>query len=152
MAQEDKMIDYLSKEIETQTNVLMKFREKVSFAVFVNPLVVVVPLWGKGLPQIRWDDLSRYAWIGIALSLVLVMLSYLVLGVAYSLIEIQIWRQCNKWRERVSEISMGHDKGFKYDDLSYPARIKRAYLWVYGALLLGFIAALNIVMILRPYS
>jgi len=54
MAHEEKLIDYLSKEIETQTNSLMAFRERVNFAVFIGPFVLLgATLYGKGIPRIN---------------------------------------------------------------------------------------------------
>src|SRR5690349_24087169 len=105
MAHEEKLIEYLSKEIETQTNNLMSFRERINFAVFIGPFVLLgATLYGKGLSHVNWAGMSLVAWIVLAISFVGVILSYLTMGVACSLIEVHIWQQCNKWRERIAEI------------------------------------------------
>ena len=44
MAHEAELIDYLSKEIETQTTSLMTFRARINLAVFVGPFVLMASL------------------------------------------------------------------------------------------------------------
>jgi len=153
MAQEDKLIDYLSKEIETQTNNLMAFRERINFAVFIGPFVLLgATLYGKGLPHVHWGEVSAKAWTGITLSFAGLVLSYLTMGIACSLIEVHIWKQCNKWRERIAEISSGHNTGFTLEQLKFEHRIKRGYLWVYLAMLVAFGSAITLVLILQAYT
>jgi len=153
MAYEDKLIDYLSKEIETQTNSLMTFRERINFAVFIGPFVLLgATLYGKGIPRIHLDALTQNAKIGLALSFTGVVLSYLTMGIACSLIEVHIWKQCNKWRERIAEISAGDNKGFTLDQLEFKPRIKRGYAWVYGAMIVAFGSAITSVLILQAYT
>lgn len=150
---EDKLIEYLSKEIETQTNNLMAFRERINFAVFIGPFVLLgATLYGKGLPNVSWGAVSERAWVGISLGLVGLILSYLTMGIACSLIEVHIWKQCNKWRERIAEISRGHDSGFTLEQLQFNHRIKRGYLWVYLAMVVAFVSAIALVLILQSYS
>ena|SRR5205085_1029326 len=150
MAHEDKLIDYLSKEIETQTNNLMTFRERINFAVFIGPFVLLgATLYGKGIPRINWGDLTLTAKVGLCISFVGVILSYLTLGVACSLIETHIWKQCNKWRERIAEISTGHNKGFTLEQLDFKERLERGYRWVYGAMIVAFGCAITLILILQ---
>jgi hypothetical protein len=153
MAQEDKLIDYLSKEIETQTNNLMTFRERINFAVFIGPFVLLgATLYGKGLPYVHWGAITGKAWTGLTLSFVGLVLSYLTMGIACSLIEVHIWKQCNKWRERIAEISSGHNTGFTLEQLKFEHRIKRGYLWVYLAMIIAFGSAITLVLILQANS
>jgi hypothetical protein len=153
MAHEDKLIDYLSREIETQTNNLMAFRERINFAVFIGPFVLLgATLYGKGLPHVHWSEVTVRAWVGIAVSFVFVMLSYLTLGIACSLIEVHIWKQCNKLRERIAEISSGHNTGFTLAQLKFEHRIKRGYLWVYLAMVIAFGGAITLALILQTYT
>lgn len=87
MSLEEKMVDYLSKEIETQTNNLMSFRERINFAVFIGPFVLLgATLYGNGIPHIRCYAFTQRAKIGIAVALLGVVLSYLTMGIACSLI------------------------------------------------------------------
>jgi hypothetical protein len=149
MAHEDKLIDYLSKEIETQSNNLMAFRERINFAVFIGPFVLLgATLYGKGLPHVNWGGVTRKAWIGLVLSSLGVILSYLTLGSVCCLIEIHIWRQCNKWRERIAEISSGLIRGFTPKELEFKEKLKMAYVWVYLAMLIAFGSAMTLVLIL----
>jgi hypothetical protein len=153
MAQEPKLVDYLSKEIETQTKNLMTFRERINFAVFIGPFVLLgATLYGKGIPHINWGGVTSKAWIGLILSFLGVILSYLTMGIACSLIEVHIWDQCNKWRARIAEISSGHDRGFTPKQLEFHQRLRRGYLWVYGAMIVAFGSAITLVLILQAYA
>jgi hypothetical protein len=149
MAHEDRLIDYLSKEIETQSNNLMAFRERINFAVFVGPFVLLgATLYGKGLPHVHWSGFTRRAWIGLVLSSLFVILSYLTLGSVCCLIEIHIWNQCNKWRKRIAEISSGLTRGFTPEELEFKEKLRLAYKWVYLAMLVAFVSAMTVVLIL----
>lgn len=83
MAHEDKLIEYLSKEIETSTKNLIAFRERINFAVFVGPFVLLgATLAGKGIPRINLDVMPFNAKIWLLLLFVVVILSYLTLGIS----------------------------------------------------------------------
>lgn len=149
MAHEDKLIEYLSKEIETQSNNLMTFRERINFAVFIGPFVLLgATLYGKGLPHVNWQGIPRGNWIVIVVSSLGVILSYLTLGSVCCLIEIHIWNQCNRWRERIAEISSGLVWGFTPEKLEFKHRLKVAYRWVYLAMIVAFVSAMVLVLVL----
>ena len=153
MAHEDKLIEYLSKEIETHTNNAMTFRERINFAVFICPFVLLgATLYGKGIPHINWGGLSDKAKWGVVLCVLGVCLSYLTMGIACSLIEVHIWKQCNKWRERIAQISSGHELGFTTAELEFKERLKRGYLWVYLAMVVAFGSAIVLILILENYA
>lgn len=153
MAYEKKLIDYLSKEIETQTNNLMTFRERINFAVFIGPFVLLgATLYGKGIPSIKWGELTPTAEIVLVLSFVGIILSYLTMGISCSLIEAHIWRQCNLWRGLIAEISRGHTEGFTLEQLEFQERLQRGYRWVYGAMIVAFGCAITLVLILQAYA
>ena len=153
MATEDKLIDYLSKEIETQTKSLMTFRERINFAVFIGPFVLLgATLYGNGIvPRINWSGVSRGSWLGLGISFLGVILSYLTMGIACSLIEVHIWEQCNKWRARIAEISCGRETGFTLEELEFKERLKRGYRTVYGAMIVAFGCAIALVLILQAH-
>jgi hypothetical protein len=75
MQLEDKLIEHLSKEIETQTDNLMTFRTRVSFAALIGPFFLLGSLLvaAKRIPK------ARNGW-PIAGGLLLMILSYLTLG------------------------------------------------------------------------
>ncbi|HEY0546705.1 MAG TPA: hypothetical protein VGC91_15105 [Pyrinomonadaceae bacterium] len=153
MAYEEKLISYLSKEIETQTNNLMTFRERINFAVFIGPFVLLgTTLYGKGIPHINWGGLSVGVIICLALSFLGILLSYLTMGIACSLIEVHIWRQCNLWRHLIAEISQGTTIGVRPDQLEFQERLKRGYLWVYSAMIVAFGCAILLVLILQAHT
>ncbi|HSS22332.1 MAG TPA: hypothetical protein VLL54_19830 [Pyrinomonadaceae bacterium] len=153
MAHEEKLLEHLSKEIETEMNNLMKFRERINFAVFVGPFVLLSAiLFGRGFPQVNWGSLSGKAWFGLGISLLLTLLSYLMLGICCSRIEEHMWNYCNKLRERIAEISSGLNCGFTYENLEYKGWIKLGYRYVYGAMLVAFLSAVLLMVILQIHA
>ena len=74
------------------------------------------------------------------------------MGIACSLIEVHIWKQCNKWRERIADISSGHHAGFTVEQLEFEHRIKRGYIWVYLAMIIAFGSAITLVLLLQRYT
>src|SRR5881227_2227157 len=101
MAHEAELIDYLSKEIETQTNNLMTFRARINLAVFVGPFVLMGSLVFR-------NDIPRGIHLWSAKTLIpatLLALIYLTMGWVCCSIETQIWRQCNIWRKLIAELS-----------------------------------------------
>lgn len=154
MANEDKLIDYLSKEIETQSKNLMAFRERINFAVFIGPFVLLgALLYGRGIiPRINWVGLTRAAWIGFVLGLLFAILSYLTLGIACSRIEKHMWDQCNIWRKRIAEISSGHQQAFTFEDLQFEEALVIGYVLVYSAMVIEFGSAIAVVLILQAYA
>jgi hypothetical protein len=135
MAHEDKLIDYLSKEIETQTNNLMTFRARINLAVFVGPFVLM------GSLVIR-NDIPRgiHLWsVKTLLPATVLALIYLTLGWVCGSIEIQIWKKCNEWRKLIAELSSGDTRTVSADQLEFPHRLRMAYLVVYSAMILAFV-------------
>lgn len=153
MAHEEKVIEYLSKEIETQTNNLMTFRQRINFAVFVGPFVLLgATLYGKNISRIHLTAMNRPALVGLFISFVGIILSYLTMGIACSHIERHIWKQCNKWRERIAQISRGHNTGFTPMELDFHEYLERGYLWVYGAMIVAFVCVIALILILQSYT
>jgi len=153
MASEDKLINYLSREIETQSKNLMAFRERINFTVFVGPFVLLgAMLYGGIIPRISWGDLTGAAKLGLFFSLLLAVLSYLTMGIACSRIEKHIWDQCNIWRARIADISSGNKKTLTIEDLHFEEHLTKGYLWVYFAMVIAFVSVIALVLILKPYA
>src|SRR5438128_643104 len=154
MATEDKLIDYLSKEIETQTKSLMTFRERINFAVFIGPFVLLgATLYGNGIvPRINWSGVSRGSWLGLGISFLGVILSYLTMGIACALIEKHMWKQCNTWRTLIAEIIRGCDSGLTADQIGFEEHLIKGYLWVYFAMVIAFGSAITFVLILQAQT
>jgi len=136
MAHEAKLIDYLSKEIMTQTNNLMTFRARINFAVFVGPFVLLgsVLYAAKSVPTIgNW-------WI-FGTGFLFLVLSYLTMGWACASIEIHVWKQCNRWRSLIAEISSGK-KELTPKQVEFDQKLRLGYWVVYGAMTLAFICVL----------
>jgi len=135
MAHEAELIDYLSKEIETQTTSLMTFRARINLAVFVGPFVLMASLVFR-------NDIPRgfHLWSVKTLTPAIVLaLIYLTLGWVCCSIETQIWRQCNIWRKLIAELSSGKDSVKPGQlDFVYP-KLRLAYLVVYSAMILAFV-------------
>lgn len=152
MLNEDKLIDYLTKEIETQSKNLMAFRERINFAVFVGPFVLLgAMLYGGIIPRINFGGLTGNAKIGLAVCLFFALLCYLFMGIACLQIEKHMWDQCNIWRERIAEICSGRNEPFTIKDLGFKEHLTRGYLLVYLVLIIAFASAISVVLILQPY-
>ncbi len=136
MAQEDKLIDYLSKEIETQTNNLMSFRARINLAVFIGPFVLVAALVFR-------NDIPRGINLWSAKTLMagtLLALIYLTLGWVCCSIEAQIWRKCNDCRKLIAELSSEQITSVAPHQLEIKDnKLRRAYLVVYSAMILAFV-------------
>lgn len=136
MPQEDKLIDYLSKEIETHTNNLMTFRARINLAVFVGPFFLVAALlFRNDIPRgiNLWSAKTLIA--GILLGLI-----YLTLGWVCCSIEAQIWRKCNKWRQLIAEITSGSITTVQPSALEIKDnKLRRAYLVVYSLMIVAFV-------------
>jgi hypothetical protein len=154
MTNEDKWIEYLSKEIDAQTKNLMSFRERINFAVFIGPFVLLgALLYGRGvIPRIDWSGLTTMTWVAATLCFLVAILSYLTMGIACALIERHMWEQCNVWRQRIVEINTGRNAPFTFDELKFDQHLLRGYLWVYLAMVLAFGSAISLVLILREHT
>lgn len=152
MAHEEKVIEYLTREIETQTANLMTFRQRINFAVFIGPFVLLgATLYGKGIPRVHLGAMNRLALALLVISFVGIILSYLTMGIACAYIERHMWNQCNKWRDRIAQISRGHNTGFTLKELNFHEYLKYGYLWVYGAMIVAFVCATTLVLILQAH-
>jgi NhaP-type Na+/H+ or K+/H+ antiporter len=153
MAHEDKLIQYLSKEIETQSKNLMTFRERINFALYVGPFVLLgATLYGKNIPRIDFAAMPLKLKIVLALSLAGIILSYLFMGIACSVIEGQMWDQCNKWRDRIWDITTGKS-GFEPEEVQFKRpHITRGYVLVYCAMIVAFMSAIIAIFIFKIYG
>ena len=136
MAQEDKLIDYLSKEIETHTNNLMTFRARINLSVFIGPFALVAALLFR-------NDIPRGINLWSAKTLIagtLLALIYLTLGWVCCSIEAQIWRKCNEWRQLIAGLSSGNITSVKPSELRIKDnKLRRAYLVVYSLMIVAFL-------------
>lgn len=140
MQHEDKLIEYLSKEIETHTNNLMTFRTRVSFAALIGPFFLL----GSLLVAAKHIPKASNGW-RISGGLVLMILSYLTLGWAAGSIERHAWRQCNVWRELIAEICNGNTANVTAKKLEFHEKLRLGYLVSYGAMVLAFGSAVLII-------
>jgi hypothetical protein len=142
MEPEENLIEHLSKEIETHTNNLMTFRERINFAVFAGPFIVFL-LAAKGLPHgLSLDRLTIAACVGLALS-------YVAMGMACATIERHIWKKCNEWRLAIGKIVAGNAAAIKDEDLTFPQKLYYGYLWVYLWMIIAFVCVVRIALHLR---
>lgn len=150
MAYETKLIDHLSKEIQTHTNNLMTFRARINLAIFIGPFLLLgsILFRTQGVPRgISSDVFTIAACIGLAMS-------YFIMGMACYRIEAHTWEQCNKWRALIARLTK---ESYKSDDnpeineknLEFIERLKYGYSVVYGAMIVAFICALQIITHLK---
>jgi hypothetical protein len=133
MVHEKKLIGYLSKEIEAHTNNLMTFRERINFAVFIGPFVLLGALLYSNKHVVG----IKHWWVFL-LALVVMVLSYLTMSRACARIEIQIWDQCNRWRGLIAEISKGNTERVTPDEFKFKHDVGFGYWVVYLAMTVAF--------------
>jgi hypothetical protein len=140
MQPENKLIEHLSKEIETQTDNLMTFRTRVSFAALIGPFFLLGSLLvaAKRIPK------ASNGWL-ITGGLLLMILSYLTLGWAASSIERHTWRQCNVWRGLIAEVFCGNNSNVTAERLRFDEKLRLGYLVSYSAMALAFGSAVLII-------
>ena len=135
---EQQLIEYLSKEIETQSNHLMTFRTRISFVVVAGPFIVTssVLFATRGDFTITTDPFSK---LGILVASVLVVISYMGMGYLCHQIDHGFQEQCNKWRSLILSLSEEDDVTSRrgQDFLSHP-RSRLAYFWGFGLMLMVF--------------
>lgn len=141
--EKEKMIDYLSKEIEVQNKNMMTFRTRANLPVFLGPFVLLgsVVIAEKRVPHsLHLDALSITAIVGLAAS-------YLLMGLAAARIELSMSRQCNRWRNLIVAIVSGTpdkkdiERGLEFNPTGY-----LGYAAVYSAMFAAFICALLIIL------
>jgi len=140
MAHEDKLIEHLSKEIETHTNSLMTFRARINMAVFVGPFVLLGSLLiaAKGVPRgINIDAWTVAFFVGLAMS-------YITMGMACAGIEAHIWRQCNAWRRLIARMTIDSTRKVSEEELTFSESLRKGYVIVYLAMILAFLCAMLI--------
>jgi hypothetical protein len=144
MPHEDKLIEYLSKEIEIQSSNIMTFRTRANLPVFLGPFVLLGSVVAsKGVPSgITVNGWTYFYFAGLALS-------YVAMGVSAAGIESQIWNQCNKWRGLIANATSQSPVGVTKEDLKFDNKLNRGYLVVYLAMLGAFVFALLIVLRLQ---
>ena len=141
MVQEDKLIDYLSKEIETHTNNRMTFRARINLAVFLGPFVLLGSFLAgaKGVPRgIAIDGWTVAACVGLGIS-------YIVMGMVSAAIEDHMWRQCNAWRRLIAIVVSDSSTKISQEDLIFTESVRLGYAVVYLAMILAFVCATLII-------
>jgi hypothetical protein len=150
MAVEAKLLDHLSREIVSQTKDLMTFRARINFAVFIGPFVLLGSLLYGG----KWAQTTIMNWWIFGAAFLFLILSYLTMGWACASIEIHVWKQCNKWRSLIADVSSGKRPLSEVtpQHLEFKEKLRLGYWVVYGAMTLAFICALVMISQMRLIS
>jgi hypothetical protein len=140
MELQQKLIEHLSKEIETHTNNLMLFRSRISFAGLFGPFFLLgsILVATHQVPGATVPSTSK-SWL-IAGGLLL--LSYLTLAWAGASVERHVWRQCNLWRELIADIVSGKVTEVTAKQLRFEENLRLGYLFCFGAMGLAFASAI----------
>jgi len=149
MAYEAQFIEHLSKEIETHTNAIMSFRTKIAFTVFVGPFILLssVLLSIEKLPTLPKCP-SGLAGILASLRqpLLILLATYLLLGLISGLIEAHMWAQCNRWRRLIVWLSEREDVERRFNSATFqPHYLVGAYILSFGVLFVSFVAMFYII-------
>ena len=141
MAHEDKLIEHLSKEIETHTKNMMTFRARINFAVFVGPFVLLSSLMigAKGVPRGVTPDIRTIV------SAILLLMSYILMASTCAAIERQMWTKCNAWTRIIARIIRNEPVEITGNDLVFKEEVRLGYALVYAAVIVAFACAAWIV-------
>ncbi len=106
-----EVIEYLSKEIETNTTNMMVYRTKIAFVFFLGPFIILIAVVTKGVTfSLRLDR--------IAIAAIFVnFLCFLTLAYMNARVERQAWLQCNKWRGIIARLHNNPSVDLTCDDL-----------------------------------
>lgn len=132
---EKELIDHLSKEIVCQSELMMTFRTRVSFVIWLGPFIVVGALLvaTKEVPSTFDPGALGWACLGGAAAL------YFALGVVLQRIETHTWDQCNVWRQAIVGINAGLSAPLSEDRLVFRHNLKQGYWYVALVILMIFI-------------
>lgn len=132
----DKLIDHLSREIETHTKALMEFRTKINFTLFIGPFIVL----GSYLVATKDFHIVFYYDVFSLLPAILLSISWIALGVAAARVEKHIWDQYNQWRILILHLQSPDPPKIVEKDIVFEHNLRKAYLRVYFFLLVGFVS------------
>src|SRR5688572_30476378 len=118
MPHEDKLIEYLSKEIEVQSNSILTFRTRANLPVFLGPFLLLGSvIASKGVPNgIILNRWTLVCFIGLGLS-------YLAMGISAAGIESQMWDQCNTWRRLIAKATSETAVSLEEKDLVFENKL-----------------------------
>lgn len=145
------VIAHLSKEIETSTTNIMAYRSKIAFAVFLGPFLLLLAVVAntKGL-----SISLNLGWVTTVVIGTIWCLCFLTLALLSVRIELQAWRQCNKWRQIIAQLHNDPSARIKTEDLCDDLynRVKKTqivYVFAYAVLLTSFLLSLIVIAKLR---
>jgi hypothetical protein len=153
----EKVIEHLSKEIETINNNMTVFRTKISLAIFLGPFLLLgsVIIGAKGVAiAIKADFLFWLAVIGL-------VGCYLLIAYIASRIEQQAGEQCNEWRALIAQLYIDPSKSLTALDkeeafnirgpkLYNLNRSRAVYMWSYFYMILAFFMSTIIIGRIKP--
>ena len=141
----EKLIEHLSKDIETLTTNLMTFPTRIAFTIYTGPFLILsaVIVASKAEFSINLDNPTElFISVGVA------VFCYLGLGFAGATIEQQGWEQCNDWRRAIIMLTDDNRDPQEVEELilykDIESKIHQGYLVVF---FLFVVAALSITYI-----
>jgi hypothetical protein len=138
---DEKLIEYLSKEIETHTNSMVAFRARGHFSLFVGPFAIL----GALLVTDRAFVLPATADLSAIWPLIGLVAGYMGLGWMSFAIEEHVWNQCNRWRSLIADVRAGGAEAVTFDKLVFRHRLPRAYALSWLAMFFAFVSSLLVV-------
>jgi len=137
----DKLIEHLSKEIQTVTETTMSFRTRIAFIAWIGPFVILssIVVGTKGVFRVDLYDIIFWC------ALVVFCLSYVGLAILGGRIEKGASERCDALRQKLIEYAkLPSADSIRVKDIDYTVmtnNVGRAYGWSFGVILLGFLSA-----------
>jgi hypothetical protein len=117
-----ELIHILSEEINSNTKLVYAFRNRVSFAAWIGPFIVLgsfIVATGKALP------LQVTNWWGVGIALFFIVFCYLALMPYIGAgIERQVWEQCDRLRAMI--VHLYNNPNYRPDLRDYEDRIRQS--------------------------
>lgn len=135
------LIQHLSTEIATQTNVAITQRTRNNLVFWIGPFVVLGAVSANDTALASLQAMSpQVFWT----SVIGVLILYLGMGVAAAGIEHKIWDQCNVWRRQIQTLSEFSQEA---EDITFSSRfLYVSYIAIFlimGLLLAAFLFLLR---------
>ena len=139
----EKLIDYLSKEIETHTNYITTLRSRMAFVVLSGPFFVL----GSYLVA-KKDSTAPYV-ISTSTIVWIVFLLLLYIAVAYTVswLDNHAIDRCNKWRRMIKNLASNNEENFEEIEHTHTGTMW-FYLILYAFSFISFIV--TAILILQP--
>lgn len=135
--------EHISAEIRVHSEERTQFRLRASLGVYIGPFVVL----GSILVASKEHPTKVSFNCGSYLEMIIIAACFMGLGVVAAHVEDDIWRKCNELRSILVRIhaSKSVDPAEVASALHHEPRLTKAYMWIYGLMLVAVSSAVALI-------